>query len=414
MAQTALVLGAGMVGVSVALALRSRGLAVTLLDRLEPGRETSYGNAGVLSRGSIQPFNTPSLFKKLPHYLSNRHPALRYDLGHLVRNPGWPLGFLMEARRSRLAPRRDALNALLDISVTAHRRLVQEAGVGHRLRETGWIKVWRSETGGAEAQADQALFQAYGIESEVLDRQALSGLEPDLTPIFPAALWIKSAASVDNPGAVVQAYADLFARQGGAIRKAEVSGLQRQTSGWRIQTSDGELAADIVVVALGPWSADLLRLLGIRVPLGVERGYHGHYATNGKARLTRPINDIERAYILTPMEQGYRITSGVELKPRDAPSSPDQLAAALISAREAFPLGAALDKEPWRGARPTMPDSLPMIGEIPRQPGLYAAFGHQHIGFTMGPGTGALIADLVTGARPVIDPLPYAPARYIA
>ena len=414
MAQTAVVLGAGMVGVSVALALRARGLAVTLLDRREPGRETSYGNAGVLSRGSIQPFNTPSLFKKLPGYLTNRHPALRYDLGHLLRNPGWPLGFLMEARRSRLAPRRDALNALLEISIAAHRQLIKEAGVEHRLRDTGWIKVWRSESGHADAIADRKLFQAYDIDSEVLDRQALSGLEPDLAPIFPAALWIKSAASVDNPGAVVQAYAQLFAREGGVIRQAEVKGLKRDAAGWRVATSDGELKADVVVIALGPWSADLLRTLGIRVPLGVERGYHSHYATTRPAKLSRPINDVERAYILTPMEQGYRITSGVELKPRDAPASPDQLAAALVSAREAFPLGAALDKEPWRGARPTMPDSLPMIGEVPSQPGLYAAFGHQHIGFTMGPGTGALIADLVTGTRPIIDPLPYAPARYIS
>jgi D-amino-acid dehydrogenase len=407
-----LVLGAGIVGVSCALALQQRGFAVTLLDRKEPGRETSYGNAGVIGRSSLVPLNNPGLYAKLPGYLGNRHPALHLDWRRALTSPSWMLRFLWEARPSQAAARIAAMDGLTSTSVTRHRALMQQAGISHRLRETGTLKLWRSDTGLAAAHAEQALLQAHGIASEILDRQGISGLEPSLKPIFPTGLFIAANGSVDSPGAVTAGYAALFVARGGTLIQGEVGSLRREGALWRVQTAQRMHEASDAVVALGPWSADLLRPLGLNPRLDVERGYHRHFAPGDGARLSRPVYDVDAAYFMTPMEEGYRVTSGVDLSLRDAPDQLRQIESVTQSAREAFPLGGMLGKT-WRGARPTLPDSLPMIGAAPGHQGLWLAFGNQHLGFSTGPMTGELLAALFNGEAPPIDPKPYAPGRYL-
>lgn len=412
MSRTILVLGAGIVGVSCALALQQRGFAVTLLDRKEPGRETSYGNAGVIGRSSLVPLNNPGLYAKLPGYLGNRHPALHLDWRRALTSPGWMLRFLWEGRASQAAARIAAMDGLTATAVTRHRALMQQAGISHRLRETGTLKLWRSEASLASARAEQDLLRAHGVESEILDRQGISALEPSLNPIFPTGLFIAANGSVDSPGAVTAGYAALFVARGGTLIQEEVGSLRRQGALWRVQTAQRMYEASDVVIALGPWSADLLRPLGLDPKLDVERGYHRHFAAGDGARLSRPVYDVDAAYFMTPMEEGYRVTSGVDLSLRDAPDQLRQIESVTQSAREAFPLGSVLGKT-WRGARPTLPDSLPMIGAAPGHQGLWLAFGNQHLGFSTGPMTGELLAALLNGEAPPIDPKPYAPGRYI-
>lgn len=412
MTRSVLVIGAGMVGVSCALALQKRGLTVTLIDRKEPGRETSYGNAGVLATSSFVPLNNPSLYARIASYLGNRHPALNLSWRRTLTRPGWLLRFLWEARPSQAGTRIEALQALTAGTVERHRALMAEAGVSHRLRETGTLKLWRTEAGHEAARAEHEFLKRHGIGSQILDRQGISGVEPGLNPIFPAGLLIPAVGSVDSPGAVTAAYAALFAKRGGRIEQAVVTGLIRQGGGWRANTATGSFGADLAVVALGPWSGDLLKPLGLDPWLDVERGYHRHLKPNAGASLSRPVYDVDGAYYMAPMEQGFRITSGVDLSDRDAPDEHRQIDAATASAREAFPLGEVVG-ETWRGARPTLPDSLPMIGEAPRHPGLWLAFGSQHIGFSTGPITGEIIAAMVCGEKPPIDPTPFRPGRYI-
>jgi D-amino-acid dehydrogenase len=406
------VLGAGIVGVSTAYAARARGLPVVLIDRREPGSETSYGNAGIISSGSIAPFNNPSLWKVLPKYLTNRHAALRWNPSWAVRNAGWVARFLADMSASRFKPRAAALHGLIGASAKLHREWIVKAGAGHRIRETGWLKAWRGEAATA-AKQEQALLAEYGIASELLDRQAFSALEPDILPVYKVGLLHTQTASVDSPGAVVKAYARMFTGAGGEIRQAEVKAIVPDGDGWRVVLASSEISARHVVVALGPWSADLLRPLGYRVPLAFERGYHREFKPNPARSLRRPVYDIEGGFIMTPMEQGIRITSGVELTDRDAPSSFAQLDQVVPLARGVMEFGDAVG-EPWRGSRPTLPDSLPMIGPAPRHAGLWLAFGNQHIGFTTGPATGAAIAAMIGGAPPPYDVVPFAPGRYIS
>jgi len=413
MSRSVLVLGAGVVGVCCALSLQKRGFAVTLVDRRAPGNETSYGNAGVLSRSSLVPLNNPSLYGKLGSYLGNRHPALHLDWRRAVANPGWMLRFLWEARPSQAAQRMAALDSLTASTVAMHRDLMAQAGISHRLRETGTLKLWRSEQGHDLARAEHAFLAQHGIASDILDRQALSAMEPDLKPIFPAALLIPSNGSVDAPGAVVSAYAALFAGRGGTVVQAKIAALARHGERWQMRTDKGAHEADLAVVALGPWSADLLAPLGLDPKLDVERGYHRHLRAAGQAKLTRPVYDVDAAYFMAPMEQGLRVTSGVEIAHRDAPDNHRQIDAVTLSAGEAFPVEGVVDAQTWRGARPTLPDSLPMIGEAPRHRGLWLAFGNQHIGLTTGPATGEVLAAMMAGETPMADPKPFAPGRYL-
>jgi glycine/D-amino acid oxidase-like deaminating enzyme len=406
-----IVLGAGVVGVSAAYAARQRGLSVLIVDRREPASETSYGNAGILSSGSILPLNQPSLWKSLPKYLGNRHHALRWDPAWAMRNPGWIVRFLANATPAQTKPRATALRALTGASLKLHREWIVKAGAPERIRETGWLKAWRGD-GTVAAKAEQALLAEYGVRSEVLDRQGISALEPNILPVYTVGLLHSETASVDSPGNVVKAYARMYAGLGGEIRQAEIRSIMPDGDGWRTVLSDGEIRARHVVVALGPWSADLLRPLGYRVPLAFERGYHREFKPNPARALLRPIHDADGAFLMTPMQNGIRVTSGVELTARDAPSSYAQLDMVVPLARSVVEFGEAVG-EPWRGARPTLPDSLPMIGPAPRHKGLWLAFGHQHIGFTTGPATGAAIAAMISGTQPPFDAAPFSPERYL-
>jgi len=406
-----IVLGAGIVGVSAAYAARQRGLSVVVVDRREPGSETSYGNAGILSSGSIFPLNQPSLWKNLPKYLTNTHPALRWDVGWAMRNPDWIARFLANAAASQTRPRALALRGLIAASLKLHRDWIVRAGAPERIRETGWLKAWRSDNLAA-AKADQAMLTEYGIKSELLDRQAISALEPNILPVYSVGLLHTETASVDSPGNVVKAYVRMLASAGGEVRRAEIRSIAPDGRDWRVTLSDGELRAHNVVVALGPWSADLLRQLGYRVPLASERGYHREFMPNPARKLLRPIHDAEHAFLMSPMENGIRVTSGVELTARDAPSNFAQIDAVEGLARGVVEFGDAVG-ETWRGARPTLPDSLPMIGPAPRHSRLWLAFGNQHIGFTTGPATGEAIAAMIAGAPPPFDVAAFAPGRYI-
>ena len=406
-----IVLGAGIVGVSAAYAARQRGLSVVVVDRREPGSETSYGNAGILSSGSIFPLNQPSLWSNLPKYLTNTHPALRWDIGWAMRNPDWVARFLANAAGSQTRPRALALRGLIQASLKLHRDWIVRAGAPERIRETGWLKAWRSDNVAA-AKADQAMLTEYGIKSELLDRQAISALEPNILPVYSVGLLHTETASVDLPGNVVKAYARMLAGAGGEIRRAEIRSIAPDGRDWRVTLSDGELRARNVVVALGPWSADLLGQLGYRVPLASERGYHREFMPNPARKLLRPIHDAEHAFLMSPMQQGIRVTSGVELTERDAPSNFAQIDAVEGLARGVVEFGDAVG-ETWRGARPTLPDSLPMIGPAPRHSRLWLAFGNQHIGFTTGPATGEAIAAMIAGAPPPFDVAAFAPRRYI-
>lgn len=414
---TVLVLGAGIIGVAAALELQARGYDVTLLDRKAPGQETSYGNAGVFARSSLVPLNNPALWGRLPQLLTNRTASLRFSVPYVLKNLKWAMQFLRNARLDEFQKTAKALNDLITLSASENKRLLTEAGAEHRLSDDGWLYLYRDADSYAGTAQTRDTFEAFGVETEHLKNGAIQELEPALNAIYSDAIWFKDTSSVNNPGAVVQDYVRLYVSRGGKVEKAEIAALLPSESAWKVQANDGrEFEADQVVVAMGPWSNDLLKPLGADVPMAFERGYHRHFEgaaeTASNASLARPIYDTGAGFVLAPMEQGLRLSTGVELNDRDAPKNPAQLALAERSAREAIDLGTPVEKEPWVGSRPTLPDSRPVIGEAVGLQGLYLAFGHQHIGFGTGTGTAQILADLMQNKPPPIDAMPFAHDRF--
>jgi D-amino-acid dehydrogenase len=413
--QQVVVLGAGMVGISCALSLRQRGLNVTVMDPSGPGAATSHGNAGVLARSSLMPFNHPRLWSQLPGLLRGRSPGFRYDPLAMLNHWRWGLSFLSHAREKAFRETTTALDALIRHSGELHRRWMDAANVAHRRRDDGWLFLYRSEAGFDAGAFGRETLARFGVATAELGAHELHDLEPHLQPVFRKALWVKDASSVDSPGEVVRAYANWLVALGGQLQNTEATQLQRDNGGWSVGTSNGHSQrADHVVVALGPWSRDFLRhRFGLKLPMGFERGYHRHFTPAYGTALKRPVYDTAAGYVLVPMAQGLRLTTGVELNAQHAPPKSAQLDAAERAARGALALGERTAEPDWLGSRPTLPDSRPMIGECPGHPGVWLALGHQHIGFSTGPGTGELLAQLMLGEPTAIDPQPFRPQRFL-
>ncbi len=409
----AIVLGAGIVGTSIALHLVKRGLAVALVDRRGPGEETSYGNAGVIEGNTVFPPAFPSNLMALLRVALKRAPEANYHLAFLPQVAPWLLAMRTASKPERLIETARAMRPLFARAVADHEALIVESGAERYWRKDGWLKIYRTDRGFDALARELDLAAEFGIPHQKLDVDGARALEPALAPVFRHAVHWPQAASVTNPLAVTQAYAARFAALGGVALNGDARSLRRTGAHWRVETDAGPLDARDAVVALGPWTPDVLEPLGLRLPLGIKRGYHLHFRPRGNAVITRPILDAEVGYCVAPMQQGIRLTTGAEFAARDAPPSPVQFDRLMPKARELFPLGEPVEAEPWLGKRPCFPDSRPVIGPAPGQAGLWLAYGHAHWGLTLGPTTGRLIAELLTGVTPFCDPAPYGAERFL-
>jgi D-amino-acid dehydrogenase len=414
MKSDALVLGAGMVGISAALALQARGRSVVLVDRRPAAEETSYGNAGLIQREGVVPYGFPRAWRVILKSAlnqttqSNLHwgalPWIAPDLYRYWRN-GTP---------ARIAATSQAAVPLVERCLDEHEDFMKAAGSEHLVRRTGYLKVFRDEALlAAELDLDAKSRRVWGVESEVKTEAELRLLEPALQGRLAGGILLPQPWSVSDPSALGKSYARLFVERGGQFLTADAGTLERTADGWQVQRVEGAIQARDVVVALGPWSGAVLRRVGVRLPFFVKRGYHMHFRPAGNAVPTRPMVDGDHGYLLTSMARGIRLTTGAEFTRHDAAPTPVQLGKVEPMARALFPLGQRVDPAPWLGARPCLPDMLPMIGPVPGKPGLWIDSGHHHLGFTLGPVSGRLLAEMMTGEAPFADPRPYRVDRFI-
>jgi D-amino-acid dehydrogenase len=406
-----IVLGAGIVGTSAALHLARRGVAVALIDRRGPGEETSYGNTGIIEGNTLFPHAFPSGLRALLRIALKRAPEANYHWSALPKFAPWLLAYRANTRaEGSLSFARD-MRPLYARALREHEALLGEDAARH-LRKDGWLKLYRGDASFAATAREREYASELGLNHRVLGTEEACALEPSLMPVFRRAVHWPDAASVANPLAVTRAYATQFAARGGVLVKGDARTLHRAGGNWRVDTEDGPVDAKEAVVALGPWAPDVLAPLGIRLPLAFKRGYHRHYRALGNAALTRPVVDIEYGYCLAPMEQGIRLTTGAEFADRDAKPSPRQFDRLLPAARGLFALGDGIEAQPWLGSRPCFADSRPVIGRAPGQGGLWLDYGHAHWGLTLGPVSGRLLAEMMTGAIPFCDPKPYGAERF--
>ena len=398
------VLGAGIVGVSAALHLQERGRDVAVVEREnEAGRGTSYGNAGLIERSSIYPYAFPRDLLTIARYAMNRSTDAHYHMSALPGLAPFMIRYYFNSSPDGVARIARDARPLIEHSLIEHERLIAAAGATGLMRKVGWIKAFRTPKSFDKGRRDAARLRGFDLEIEELDPAALAEREPHLGEGLLGALHFRDPGAISDPGGLVQSYNALFQSRGGRFLQGDATTLEQHMPGWRVKTRDGWLVAREVVVALGPWSDLVFKALGYRLPFGIKRGYHQHFGSKGNAVLNHPVLDFDG---------GIRLTTGAEFARRESPPTPVQLARALPTARSLYPLAEPVEDKPWMGSRPCLPDMLPIIGKAPRHNGIWFDFGHQHHGLTLGPVSGRLLAEQMTGEQPFTDPAPYRMERF--
>jgi D-amino-acid dehydrogenase len=393
-----LVLGAGMVGVGAALALQTQGHTVRIIDKRGPGEETSHGNAGVIQSEARAPYAMPRDLFTLIRYGLGRSNDMRLDPWALPGSARALLEYYYKSAPARHAAVTRHYAEIVARATEDHGSLIADAGAETLIRRTGLGEIYvREEDFDARRQSGAKQAAEHGLKLRCLSGAELRVEEPALTNTPAGALIWEDSWSSSDPAALVRIYAALFQARGGTILQSEVRKIIQTATGWRVDRDGGHLSAEHLVVALGPWSPAMLRQLGYRVPMVMKRGYHGHYEMQGQ--LARPYLLADHGVVVSSMLRGLRITTGAHLTRTNAPRNLAQLTHGSAAAGKLLALGSAVPNSQWHGVRPCLPRMLPMVGKAPRHDKLWFNFGHGHQGFTLGPTTGEILAEIVDGRR---------------
>jgi len=405
------IVGAGMIGVSCGLFLQRDGHSVTILDPNEPGSGASFGNAGSISQSSVMPSSSPGLVKRLPKMLLDAESPLVLRWQYVPRLLPWLAGYLRNSSRPRVERNCRAMGTLFHHVMDAYDALIRDTGCGDLIDATGSLKVYESDATFAGTAFERAMMEASGCAYEILNEDELRQMEPNLAPIFKHALFVPDSRQIRSPGRLVETLADTFRARGGLIlREHAQQVLADGNNTVRIATDTGGHDADRVVIAAGARSNGFARELGAKVLLDAERGYHIMMPAPERS-LNRYVQFADRRFSLSPHESGIRMTSIVELASVDAMPDYRRIRRLLPHAARVLPGLSAEEQSIWMGARPSTPDNIPVIARSPRQENVFFAFGHSHLGMTLGPLTGRIIADLVAGRDPGLDMTPYGAER---
>ena len=410
---TITVIGAGMVGTCCALYLQSEGFEVTLIDRSGPGEGASSGNLGGFGVASCPPLAMPGVLRKVPGMLLDDGAPLRIRPRHALRALPWFLRFVANARPQRVEANATARQSLLDRVHEGIDPLVAEAGAGHLMSRTGLMFTFESEETFRGAAYAFELRQRNGVRMDLLDGNEARQVQPALSRNVVRAYRVADFSHTLDPLRLVQALEELFRQRGGEFRRTEVRGFEIDDANRvrAIRTGDGRVPVERVVVAAGVWSRKLAAMLGSRVPLEAERGYHAMYNGTG-VKMNGGIISVDRHIAVTPMRDGIRAGGIAEFAAPDAAPDPAIARQVRRHAEALFPDLASDRITEWMGPRPSHPDSKPVIGRSPRHRNAWFAFGHDHLGLTMGGITGRLVSELVAGKTPTVNLTPFRPDRF--
>lgn len=405
------VIGAGVIGLALAYHLRKRGRSVTLVDRAEPASQCSRGNAGALSFHSVAPLAMPGVLKSALDMLRDPDGPLYLPPTYLPAASRWLWKFVASARETRVRSIAASLGNLLKTAEDDQRSLAKEVGYAEHLRDTGQLHLYRSETHLAKDALGWALKVENGLQMKRLSGAQVRDLEPDVSADYSLGLFLKNDHSVVNPHAYALAIADYLLKQGVVFKSGDVKRIRPHADGWDVLSSDGLLRAKDVVIAAGAWSAQLLTALGISLPLETQRGYHIHVPDSG-TNLSRTVVLTDRKVFITPMDTGLRVAGTVEFG--GLIREPNQRRAALLEkhAKEGLPALSLTNVTTWMGHRPCMPDSMPVLGSVPKHPGLWLSFGHGHLGLTSSSTTGRLLAEAMCTGRTPPQLTPFSMTRF--
>jgi D-amino-acid dehydrogenase len=406
------VVGGGVVGLSAALELQSRGFKVIVIDRGRPRERASFGNAGVIGAGSVLTPAGPGVWRNLARYAANRDPALRIRYRSLPSTGRWLLHFLANCTEEAWRRSAKALSPLTAIAYDNHMRLAHFVGAVALMRRTGYLKLFPKFPSDTISLLERQILDERSIRAVLLDAAGLRDLEPTLARSFSHALYLPDSGSVASPGGLLELYWKAFRERQGAVSVGEAHGISYGEDQIAVTVNGARIVAQRMVIAAGAWSPGLIAPLGYRIPFAAERGYHAQFKLRPGERLNRPVFDPDAGYAAAPIEDGVRVLTGIEIARPEDPPDFRQLCAVLGKARARLSLAETAMSPEWFGSRPATADGLPVIGEAVRHRGLFFAFGHGHIGFSTGPATGHIIADLMTQTQPEIQIAPFAIERF--
>ena len=409
---SALVLGAGVVGVASALALQRDGFAVTLLDRGRPGEACSLGNAGHLGTASVVPQAAPGIARTVPRLLRDPQGPLAVRWGYVARNLPWFVRFLRAGER-RTAERTAEMMAVLLAQVGhAYAPLLREAGADELVAPSGLLHVFRTEAALHGARWGYDLRRRLGIAVKDLGADETRALEPCLAGPIAGGVLLPDVATVRDPLELTRRLVALFERRGGTVMRAPAQRLLIEDGGARgVLTASGDLVrADLVLLSAGAWSQRFAAKLGVRVPVAAERGYHV-MVQGSNAPVRQPLLLAERRVAVTPMRTGLRLTAMAEFAGPDAAPDHDRAWRTIAGAEDMLPGATARVASRWVGARPSTPDGRPIIGRAPGVGNVLLAYGHGHLGMTLAAVPGELVSEHAPGRTPRLAHAPFAPDR---
>jgi len=410
------VIGAGIVGVCAASWLQRDGHSVFLIESGEPGHGASFGNAGCFNGSSVTPVAMPGVVWNVPGWLADPLAPLALRWSYLPTVAPWLLRFVRAGTPEKARAAARALRPLVGPTLDALTPLVAAAGAQHLVHRLGHLYVYRSAESLEKDRLSWDLRHENGVEIDEFDADELRQLEPALAHDYVRGLLVRENGHTSNPLELIERLVEQFLRSGGELVRARVHGFHLRDSRLAaIETDIGELPATAAIISAGAYSKPLAAAAGDRVPLETERGYH-LMIRDPEAMPRIPTADADGKFVATPMDTGLRFAGTVELAGLEAAPNWRRAHILLEQGRKMLPGLAASHPEErisvWMGHRPSLPDSLPVIGPSSASPDVIHAFGHGHVGMTSAPMTGKIVADLVTGRPPSIDIGPFSPGRF--
>jgi D-amino-acid dehydrogenase len=406
------IIGAGIVGICTASYLRRDGHAVTVVDMRPPGEYCSFGNAGILSPGSCVPQALPGVLGKVPGYLSDPLGPLAIRPGHFLKALPWFMRLVAASRLSRVEQIADALRPLLQQTFDAYAPLVQHARVTDLIRQTGYVVAYSSRAALEGDALAWKLRRERGVLMEALDAAGVKARVPQLNGHYEAGWYLPEQGFVANPERLTKSLAAQFVKDGGKILQRKVLDIEVGPDGPRALVTDaGNMALNTLVICAGSHSNEFTTKFGDKAPLEAERGYHVTFS-DPRVTLPMPVFLPQHKVFVTPMEMGLRIAGQSEFAGNDA--EPNYARADVLEKQmqRIFPGISSVDATKWMGRRPSMPDSLPVIGPASKVPNVFYAFGHGHVGLCGGAPTGRALADAISGRTPSVDLAPFRVNRF--
>ena len=407
------IIGAGIVGASAALWVQQGRKRVLLVDGRNPGNATSYGNACTIATYGCVPINSPAIYRRLPYLLFNKDSPLRINWWYALTHLPWQIAFLRNCSVARVNEISKKLAALLELTEAGMDPLVRRSSAHKCFAErSGIYYVFSSAKSYHAAQKETDLRRRHGTSITEFNEAEFRELEPRINIPIHRALLFEGARFLRDPRQLVECYVDQFTKDGGTFKQSYVSRVSHGPEDVTVHLEDGlSIGCRHLIVAGGAWSKGILGSGAEDLPLDTERGYHILFKSRGDL-VERPVAWVEGGFYATPMDHGLRLAGTVELAGLNEKSNKNRIDYLTRSAHKLFgDIGQPDDT--WLGFRPTFPDALPVIGFSHRSSSILFAFGHQHIGLTLGGATGKIVADLVEGKEPPIDLKPYSPTRFL-